>query len=137
MYIKIDINIGFSGKSPVRKYILCYTFIHQIMSNRQICLLLIILWIKVLQSIHFLTGRFPLNTMVLFIFMYNFFFTKVRGTFTTPCVPFYPPLLLSCNITIYSVLRTKTKYKKQLCHDIYLSTLITETFFFVNVIITF
>ena len=37
MYIKINFTIVFSGKRPVREYILCYTFIHKLMNNRQIC----------------------------------------------------------------------------------------------------
>ena len=38
--MKISITIVFSVKRPVtvRKYILCYTFIHKLMNNRQIYL---------------------------------------------------------------------------------------------------
>ena len=37
---------------------------------------------------------------------------KVRGTFTTACVPFYSSPL-SCTIAIYSVLRSTTEYKNK------------------------
>ena len=34
--MKINITIVFSVKRAVRKYILCYTFIHELMNNRPI-----------------------------------------------------------------------------------------------------
>ena len=46
-----------------------------------------------------------------YLFSCTTIFTKVRGTFTTPCVPFYSSPL-SCTIAIYSVLQSKTEYKK-------------------------
>ena len=35
----MNITIVFSVKRAVKKYILCYTFIHKLMSNRQIYLI--------------------------------------------------------------------------------------------------
>ena len=80
------------------------------------------MWIKVYQSIYFLTARFTLNTMVIFIFMYNSFFYESKRDFYNSTCPFLfsPYPVLSQYIPFYEVRRN---IKMRCCNSGFISNM--------------